>query len=119
MKRYATAVAYARKYNVRNPQVTQLGEAYKQLNSSVGQFGAYTLTASTKAVESSTTGDSLYVKVNAALSGLEKQRDALAGTIKNELYNAENKGTPVLGAGLQIVAAQLIIAEARGLAAVS
>ena len=37
--------------------MTQLGEEYKQLNSSVGEFGAYTLTASTKAIESNTPGD--------------------------------------------------------------
>ena len=100
-------------------QATQLGEEYKQLNSSVGEFGAYTLTASTKAIESSTPGDRLFVTVNAALTSLDKQRDALAGQIKNELYNAENWGTPIFAAGVQIGQAQLLIAAARALAVTS
>jgi hypothetical protein len=98
-------------------QVTQLGEEYKQLNSSVGEFGAYTLTASTRAIESNTPGDRQFVAVNAALTSLDKQRDALAGQIKNELYNAENWGTPIFGAGQQIGQAQHLIAVARALAA--
>src|SRR3984885_1692687 len=100
-------------------QATQLGEEYKQLNSSVGEFGAYTLTASTKAIESNTPGDRLFVTVNAALTSLDKQRDALAGQIKNELYNAENWGTPIFAAGEQIGQAQHLIATARALAVTS
>jgi hypothetical protein len=98
-------------------QVTQLGEVYKQLNSSVGEFGAYTLTASTKAIESSTPGDREFVAVNAALTGLDKQRDALAGQIKNELYDAENWNAPIFGAGQQIGQAELLIAAAKTLSA--
>ena len=97
---------------LRNPLVTQLGEAYKQLNSSVGQFGADTLTASTNAIESSTPGDAEFTTVNRALTSLDQQRDALANVIKTELFNAENWGTPVPLAGAQIVLAKLIIAEA-------
>jgi hypothetical protein len=100
-------------------QATQLGEVYKQLNSSVGEFGAYTLTASTKAIESNTPGDHQFVTVNAALTSLDKQRDALAGQIKDELYNAENWGTPISRAGEQIGQAQHLIAVARALAATS
>ncbi|MGH2929019.1 MAG: hypothetical protein ACRDL8_12515, partial [Solirubrobacteraceae bacterium] len=73
-------------------QVTRLGEVYKQLNASVGEFGAYTLEASTRAIESSTPGDREFTIVNAALTGLDRQRDALAGQIKDDLYNAENWG---------------------------
>ena len=80
---------------LRSPLLTQLGEEYKQLNASVGQFGAYTLTASTKAIESSTPGDAEFTDVNRALTALDQQRDALANVIKTELYNAENRGTPV------------------------
>jgi len=94
-------------------QVTQLGEEYKQLNSSVGEFGAYTLTASTKAIESNTPGDREFVAVNAALTALDKQRDALAGQIKSELYNAENWGTPIPAAGQQIGQAELLIFAAK------
>ena len=100
-----------------NPLVTQLGETYKQLNSSVGEFGAYTLTASTNAIESSTAGDAEFATVNRALTVLDQQRDALANTIKTELYNAENRGTPVPGAGAQLVLAKLIIAATKELAA--
>jgi hypothetical protein len=100
-----------------SPQVTQLGEVYKQLNSSVGEFGAYTLSASTKAIESNTPGDREFVTVNAALTGLDKARDALAIQIKNELYNAENSGTPIPAAGRQIGQADLLIAAAKALAA--
>jgi hypothetical protein len=102
---------------LRDPLVTQLGEAYKQLNSSVGEFGADTLTASTNAIESSTPGDAEFTTVNHALTALDQQRDALANRIKTELYNAENWGAPVAGAGLQIVEAKLIIATAKELAA--
>ena len=100
-----------------NPLVTQLGEAYKQLNSSVGQFGADTLTASTKAIESNTPGDAKFLTINKALTALDQQRDALANTIKTELYNAENYGAPVPLAGAQLVLTKLIIAEAGILAA--
>jgi hypothetical protein len=100
-----------------SPQVTQLGEVYKQLNSSVGEFGAYTLSASTKAIESNTPGDREFVTVNAALAGLDKARDTLAIQIKNELYNAENSGTPIPAAGRQIGQADLLIAAAKALAA--
>ena len=97
--------------------MTELGETYKQLNSSVGEFGAYTLTASTNAIESSTAGDAEFATVNRALTALDQQRDALANAIKTELYNAENWGTPISGAGTQILFAKLIIAEAKELAA--
>src|ERR1035441_5898591 len=60
------------------PAVATLGACYKQLNSSVGQFGNYTLQASTAAVESSTTNDREFTTVNAALTGLDRVRDALA-----------------------------------------
>jgi hypothetical protein len=102
---------------LRNPLVTQLGEAYKQLNSSVGQFGAYTLTASTNAIESNTPGDAEFTNVNKALTALDQQRDALANAIKTELFNAENHGTPVPLAGAQLVLAKLLITAAGILAA--
>jgi len=58
---------------------TSLGECYKQPNSSVGEFAAYTLQADTNAIESTTTGDSEYLETDAALRGLEVARDQLAG----------------------------------------
>jgi len=99
-----------------DPAVTQLGACYKQLNSSVGQFGAYTLTASTAAIESNAPGDSLFKSVNARLSSLDKERDGLAIKIKNELYAAENWGAPVPGAQGQIANCEAVIGQAKHLA---
>jgi len=102
-----------------DPAVTALGECYKQLNSSVGQFGAATLEASTKAVESSSPGDATYQHVNQALTGLDRARDALAGRIKGELEAAAFDDAPVWGAEAQAVACQALIGTARHLAASS
>jgi hypothetical protein len=102
-----------------DPAVTALGECYKQLNSSVGQFGAATLVASTNAVDSSSPGDATYIHINQALTGLDKVRDALALRIKGELEAAAFSDTPVPGAGVQIAACRAIIASAQHLAAAS
>ena len=95
-----------------DPAVTTLGECYKQLNSSVGQFGAATLQASTNAVDSTSAGDETYIHTNQALTALDKVRDALAGKIKGELEAAAFSGTPVFGASAQAVACQAVIAAA-------
>jgi hypothetical protein len=96
--------------------VAKLGACYKQLNSSVGQFGTFTLRASTKAVESSSAGDSRYQAVNAALAGLERARDGLALRIKGELEAAAFDGQPVFGAQAQTAACEGIIRVAGILA---
>ena len=96
--------------------MTRLGECYKQLNSSVGKFGAYTLTASTSAIESNTPSDAEFTHVDAALSRLDKVRDSLAITIKDELYAAENWGVPVHNPDQQIFQCDGIIAAAKALA---
>jgi hypothetical protein len=96
--------------------VAALGACYKQLNSSVGQFGTFTLQASTAAVESGTAGDRKYKTVNSILAGLEKVRDTLALKIKGELEAAAFGNQPVSGAQVQTAACRGIIAAARGLA---
>ncbi len=96
--------------------VTQLGECYKQLNSSVGVFGTDTLEAATKAVESTTSGDHEYKQTDAILAGLEYLRDRLAGQIKGELEAAAFQNTPVKGAPGQTFACNLIIDVAAQLA---
>jgi hypothetical protein len=101
---------------LRDRDVTRLGACYKQLNSSVGKFGAYTLTASTNAIESNTPNDAEFTHVNAALSRLDKVRDKLAIRIKDELYAAENWGVPVHHPDQQISECQGIIASAKALA---
>jgi hypothetical protein len=99
--------------------VTALGECYKQLNSSVGEFGAATLVASTNAIESTSSGDSTFSSVDAQLRGLEVARDHLAGLIKAELEAAAFQDKPVLGAGLQTLACQGLIQAAQKVASAS
>jgi hypothetical protein len=74
---------------LRSPDVEALGQCYKQLNSSVGLFGTDTLLADTAAVESTSTGDTSYLRVVSKLARLEVRRDGLAEQIKDELFNAE------------------------------
>ena len=80
------------------PGVTSLGACYKQLNSSVGQFGNFTLQASTAAIESSSRRGRPVQDGQAALTGLDKLRDALALRIKGELEAAAFGNQPVFGA---------------------
>ena len=98
------------------PGVTSLGECYKQLNSSVGDFGAATLQADTDAIDSSSPGDQVYVRTDQALRGLEVARDRLAGQIKGELAAAAFAGRPVAGVDRQVAACRLIIRGAERLA---
>jgi hypothetical protein len=98
------------------PGVAALGACYKQLNSSVGQFGSATLHASTAAIESSTAGDAEYKTVSAALGGLDHLRDALALRVKGELEAAAFSGQPVIGAAGQTATCQGLITAAKALA---
>ena len=72
-----------------------LGQAYKQINASFGQFSMDTLTASTGALASNTPGDTTYTDTEAALQGLGAERDALAGQIRMALWNAEFNGQKI------------------------
>jgi len=94
-----------------------LGACYKQLNSSVGEFGAATLNASTSAIESTTPNDSEFTAVNARLSALDNERDNLAIRIKDQLWAAANWNVPVPDAQGQLHDCQAIIAQAQNLAA--
>jgi hypothetical protein len=114
-----TALLAHPNHALRNPETQRLGACYKQLDSSVGQFGAATLTASTKAVESTSANDSTYTAVDKALLGLEKARDALAGKLKAEFQAAAFQDKEVHEAGAQLVACDAIIAGAKLLAAAS
>jgi hypothetical protein len=98
------------------PGVASLGACYKQLNSSVGQFGAFTLHASTAAVESSTPGDTEYRTVDAALTGLDKLRDSLALRVKGELEAAAFGDQPIVGAAGQTIVCKSLISAAGALA---
>jgi hypothetical protein len=96
--------------------VAALGACYKQLNSSVGQFGNDTLQADTKAIESSSPGDVRYITTDKALAALDKVRDAVALKFKAELEAAAFGDQPIFAAGAQTFACQAIIASAALLA---
>jgi hypothetical protein len=113
--RVISEILAAPNHALAGPGVASLGACYKQLNSSVGQFGAFTLHAATAAVESSTPGDARYRAVDASLTGLDKVRDALALRIKGELEAAAFGDQPVAGAAGQTVACNGIIHAAAAL----
>jgi hypothetical protein len=99
-----------------HPGVTRLGECYKQLNSSVGDFGAATLVASTNAIESTSAGDTTYTTVDNQLRALEVARDHLAGLIKGELEAAAFQDKPIIAPALQTLACHGLIAAAQKVA---
>jgi len=114
--RVVTEILSHPNHALRGAGVASLGACYKQLNSSVGQFGNFTLQASTAAVESSTPGDAEYRTVNTALTGLDRLRDSLALRVKGELEAAAFGDQPIVGAAGQTAACQGIIAAAGALA---
>ena len=101
------------------PGVRRLGECYKQLNSSVGDFGAATIVASTNAIESNSAEDSTFTSVESQLRGLEVARDHLAGLIKGELEAAAFQDKPILGTSAQIAACRGLIRAADKVASAS
>jgi hypothetical protein len=78
------------------PGVEQLAACYKQLNSSVGQFGTDTLIASTRGLESDTPGDIAYTHSEQTLRFLDQLRDAVASQMKSSLNAAAFAGHRVL-----------------------
>jgi hypothetical protein len=96
--------------------VTQLGECYKQLNSSVGQFGTATLQFATKGIESNSPGDQTYLQTDKALLALDQARDKVALTIKGELEAAAFENTPVNNTGPLTAACNALIRVAQHVA---
>jgi len=115
--RVITEILTQPNHALRGPGVTALGACYKQLNSSVGEFGTATLQATTTAIESSSPGDASYLRADQALSSLERARDRLSGKIKAELTGAAFTGTDVGGAAGQTLACRALIGAAEHLAA--
>ncbi|HZE29560.1 MAG TPA: hypothetical protein VE055_05640, partial [Gaiellaceae bacterium] len=70
-------------------KIADLESAYEQLNASFGEYSANTLRASTKALEGS---DSDYSTFTADMANLEPQREDLAKTIRNALFDAAFNG---------------------------
>ena len=64
----------------------ELGAVYEQLNAPFGQFAMDTLTASTRAIQS--TDESVYNSIESSIQNLTGQRDALAFQIKSALDGA-------------------------------
>jgi hypothetical protein len=105
--------------NLSSPDVEKLGACYKQLNSSVGEFGTATLEATTNAIESSSPGDTAYTTMDQKLARLEKARDRLAEQVKDELYRAEFETGMVTNALERTQSCQQIIDYADHLAITS
>jgi hypothetical protein len=98
--------------------LTELGDAYTQINAAVGAFGLSTLTASTKALASSSPGDATYVAIENSLIKLGNERDALVAQMKTELYGAAWDGQPLnTGQATWLIgAAHGLLAQAAALA---
>jgi hypothetical protein len=96
--------------------VTALGACYKQLNSSVGEFGTATMQAATAAIESNSPGDASYLHTRKVLAALGRAGDRLAGQIKGELDAAAFANAPVHGAAGLTVACRALIGAAEHLA---
>lgn len=68
----------------------RLGQSYKQLEASVGEFGMATLQAATIGLESTST--TTYSTMESELTALGSQRDTLASTIEGDLEGVEFGG---------------------------
>ncbi|HEV2235874.1 MAG TPA: hypothetical protein VGR57_04350 [Ktedonobacterales bacterium] len=66
----------------------RLAATFKQLNAAVGQFGLQSLVVSTRALESNAAGDATYTDLENQLAALGKQRDTLAGQMRDALSAA-------------------------------
>ena len=73
----------------------QLAQVYKQIDACVGQLGLTTLAVSTKALESSSIGDSTYTSLESKLSLVNGQRDTLAGQMIGLLEGATFSGMQI------------------------
>jgi hypothetical protein len=81
----------------------KVAQMYKQIEAPVGDFGLTTLAASTRGIESDSSG---YSNMESQLSSLTTQRDALAGQMISALEGAEFGGVPITEAQAQSLVAQ-------------
>jgi len=98
------------------PGVAALGDCYKQLNSSVGEFGTATLQFATKGIESRSPGDEQYLATDNELRKLDIARDQLAGAIKQDLENAAFQNTSVTHVSDLTTACEGLVSAAQQLA---
>ena len=100
-----------------DPQFQPLASCYKQLNSSVGQFGTDILLADTAVIKTgSSADDSTYDRVLGEIESLGSSRNTLATEIKNDLFNAEFNNTPIPHGGDSLNRCQSILQQADALA---
>jgi hypothetical protein len=102
-----------------NDTLVALGEVYKQLDASVGQFGMDTLRISTAALESGNVQhDSTYTRLENQLISFGQLRDTLAGKINTMLIDAEFNGQPINeGQALGLIAqATALLSQVHALA---
>jgi hypothetical protein len=104
---------------LKGADIKSLMDAYEQVNASFGQFAHDTLTASTKALESS--DDSKYTSIEDQITSLTGQRDALVAQIRSALNAAAFNGTPISSTQANSWAAQAndLISQAHTLATTS
>ena len=109
--------AVAQTLRAHRETLLRLGAAYEQLNASFGQFNMSTLTASTRAIES--TNDGTYNSIENSIASLTSSRDMLASQIKAALYDAAFNGKAIneQQAKSWIAQADSLIAQANNLAA--
>jgi hypothetical protein len=106
---------------VHHPSVEKLADSYKQLMASFGLFSMYTLTASTHALSSNSTGDATYNTIENQLVTLTNQRNALAADIRAGLNSTQFDGVKLSENQIKAwtQAADDLIAQAQALAASS
>jgi hypothetical protein len=75
--------------------IESLGDNYKQINAPFGPFPQCILSVSTIALQGNDTNDATYTTLEASITSLTSQRDALATSIKTALDGAEFGGTPI------------------------
>ncbi|HVO87906.1 MAG TPA: hypothetical protein VMV45_05140 [Casimicrobiaceae bacterium] len=73
-----------------------LGQTYKRINAPFGEFAAFMLAASTRALASGSAGDdSTYLAIESQIASLTSTRDAVADQMKSMLFDAAFKGKSV------------------------
>jgi hypothetical protein len=90
-----TERAVARSLRSHRETLLRLGAVYEQVNAAFGQFGLDLLTASTRALTSSSSNDATYASIETSIENLTSQRDALAAQIKAALNAAAFDGQPL------------------------
>ena len=75
--------------------LTELAQSFKQINACVGELGLASLRVSTKALESSSPGDSTYTSLENKLSAITTLRNQIAGKMLDLLEGAEFHNHPI------------------------